>query len=109
MSSTDDAPLNSLLTIFNITKKSELIDHCRDVVIDGTDWLPRKPLIYDGEANFVGPLDAPVPGFVEDPDENQHQFAEDRVHHDVSRGAGLRGVDAFPQFPLLIERLETGI
>lgn len=37
MSSTHDAPLNSLLTIFNITKKSDLIDHCRDVVIDGTD------------------------------------------------------------------------
>lgn len=30
-------PLNSLLTIFNIKKKSDLIDHCRQSVIDAAD------------------------------------------------------------------------
>ena len=37
MSSIEEEALNSLLTIFNITKKSDLTDHCRDAVIEGTD------------------------------------------------------------------------
>lgn len=37
MSSIEEPALNSLLTIFNITKKSDLTEHCREAVIDGTD------------------------------------------------------------------------
>jgi hypothetical protein len=34
---TSPDPLNSLLTIFDITKKSDLTDHCRELVILGSD------------------------------------------------------------------------